>query len=386
MLRVWRVWSAVTVASLVLSGCWSSHELTDWGLVQAAAVDRADDNKILLTTQIYKPGGGASQDASGKPASSFIETNATSITVQGASQDTSLKLGRRLQWSHSRVLLIGEETARGIGISSILDYFSRNHDFRGSNALMITKGKAAEFLRQNPLIENTMGQQLKSVEENSMLYTGKSLQVSMTDVNIASKSQVPLTVIPYAVLQKNDRSTVAVAGLAIIRFPDGRMIGFITPAQAPYFLMLINRFHSGVVELSCGAELPGADSFLVGKAVTKLKPEFNGEQIHLKVSTELSGVIGQLGCRPVVSKEETDEFIMRVQEKVKAELTKTLEHLLKEKSDVLGIGEHIYRTRKSKWKTLKPDWPEIFAKMDFEITVKARIQNAGSDVAKPFPG
>jgi spore germination protein KC len=376
----------VVICLLALPGCWSSHELTEWGLVQAAAVDGSDDGKIILTTQIYRPGGGASQDTPAQSDSSFIETRTLSATVQGASNDVALELGRKLQWSHTRVLLIGETTARSRNISSILDYFSRNHDLRGTNSLLITKGKASEYLSQKPLIENTMGQQLKSVEENAMRYTAKSMEVSLTDISVISKSQVPVFVIPYASMHKSSGAPVSIAGLAILQFPQGRMTGFIPPSDVPYVLMLLNRFQTGTLEIPCGEGQSGTDGFMAVKVKTKLSPAVNKEMVRLDAKVQISGKIEELACSRVVTAEEVKQFESRVQQTVEARLRQTIGLLKREKADVLGIGERIYRRHKTQWMQLKPDWGEKFSKMEVKLTVQVRLLNTGTDSGVPFPG
>ncbi|MEI7027050.1 Ger(x)C family spore germination protein [Paenibacillus sp. y28] len=196
-------------AGILLPGCWSSHELTRWGFVQAAAIDLGKNGQLQLTVQIYRAGsskggagGGGSPAQQTKSGPSFINIQTSSSTVHGATRDAVLQLGRRLQWSHMRMLLLGEDIARSQNIPQILDYFSRNNEPRGTVSLLITEGEAQQYLNLRPLIEGTMGQQLKTIEQNSFRYSGKTMEVSLTDVGIQAADDTPVYTIPFASIDK----------------------------------------------------------------------------------------------------------------------------------------------------------------------------------------
>lgn len=118
-------WITALGLPLLTGGCWSGHELTDWGFVQAAAIDLTDDGAIRMTTQIYKPTGGTELGSPSKGGQTYVNTDTISSSLFGASEDIAIELGRRPQWSHLQVLLIGEKAAGAMNIRRFTDFFWR---------------------------------------------------------------------------------------------------------------------------------------------------------------------------------------------------------------------------------------------------------------------
>jgi len=368
-------------AALVLSGCWSNMELTDRAFVQAAAIDLSDRGQYRLTAQIYKPGGMNAADAAvPESEKSYIAIMTENRSLLGAIRDATNELGRKLQLSHMRSLMIGEETAKTRNIGQILDFFTRDHEPRGNISVVIAKGAASRYLLIPPFIETTMGQQFKEIEHKSSSYSGKTLEVTLTDLDIRSKEEVPFAVVPYFRLVKEQRKLASAHGLAVIDFAKGTMTGFIPPETTPYVIILMNKFQGGVVELPCdnGERQKGlADSFEIRKADARIDPVASGNDLALGILVKLEGSIGELSCRRVVTNEEITEFTTEISREVGRRLKEALLLLQRQKADVIGVGERLSRHHHRLWRQWKPEWPNRFADGDFHIEVKVKLTNTG---------
>lgn len=94
------------IALVLLTGCWNKYELTEWAFVQAVAVDSTEDDRIRLTTQFYKPGGG--MEGAPKVSESFnIRTEGDNMSE--AISNIANELGRVAQWGHIRIVLVSEK-------------------------------------------------------------------------------------------------------------------------------------------------------------------------------------------------------------------------------------------------------------------------------------
>jgi len=375
---------ALVLAILPLAGCWSAMELNQLGFVQTVAIDLADDGKVELTVQVYKPGTQDEQVQQGKARTAYINISTTSATILGASGDIVLKLGRKPQWSHMSALLIGDELARSRNIGQYLDFFSRRNEPRGSVPVLVADGKAKEYLRLKPFIEGTIGQQLRSIERIASRQVGKTAQVSLTDLVIRSKSEVPLSAVPYFALQKSDPSSAAISGMAVIRFPEGVMTGLFPAADTLFYLILTNEFKQGNLEIPCPGEPGKADSLMITKSYAKLSPTLVGSAVRLNISVQLESYLGELTCGQVITDSDVSRFVQRAESSLESQIEDTVGQLQEKQADIFGIGLRMSREHPQVWRKLRSEWPDRFAKMGLDTHVKVKILTTGNDVGKPF--
>lgn len=384
MKRVFACMLLLSVALCPLAGCWSAMELTRLGFVMAAALDLADDGAVELTVQIYKPGLQGDQDQQGAAASSSINVSTTSSTILGATGDIMLELGRKPQWSHMSALLISDELAQERNIGQYLDFFSRRNEPRGSVSVLITSGKARDYLMLKPFIEGTIGQQLRSIESTSSLFVGKTEEVSLTDLIVRSKSEVPLSAVPYYAFQRSGKSDAAINGMAVIRFPEGELAGMMSAADTPYYLMLTNGYKQGNLDLPCPAKSDKSDSLMITKSSAKLRPAVSGSRVSLRASVRLEVYLGELTCSRAVSEADISRFVQRAERHLAARFDETVGRLQEQKTDILGIGLKLSREHPRTWSKLRGVWPDRFAGIDVNTHVEVKVLTTGSDIGVPL--
>ncbi|MED4298210.1 Ger(x)C family spore germination C-terminal domain-containing protein, partial [Priestia megaterium] len=67
-----------------------------------------------------------------------------------------------------------------------------------------------------------------------------------------------------------------------------------------------------------------------------------------------------------------------VRKEIKKELKTAVERAQKNKTDILGFGEVVHRTRPNQFKKFKTEWNDVyFPKLDVDITVEAYVRRAG---------
>jgi spore germination protein KC len=82
----------------------------------------------------------------------------------------------------------------------------------------------------------------------------------------------------------------------------------------------------------------------------------------------------------------TDEkkFEDKLERYFKEQMESVLNNLQKQKTDALGIGHKLYLRHPSRWKKIKPDWPERYAQIPADIRVKVTISNSKMMNPSPF--
>ncbi|MEI7027049.1 Ger(x)C family spore germination C-terminal domain-containing protein [Paenibacillus sp. y28] len=177
---------------------------------------------------------------------------------------------------------------------------------------------------------------------------------------------------------------ITVAGLAILKFPDGKMTGRISAAQTPFLLMINNQFNGGSLEVPCPAGKPCYDSVRLLKVRSKVNPILQGESVQLDIQTDVEGGIAELACSEIVSDEDFKAFSQRLSEIIETRIRETVRHLQQERADLIGIGNKLSRTSLKLWADWQQSWSDQFAAMDVQVQVHLKITNTGMQVSVPF--
>lgn len=365
---------------LIVPGCWSKYELTERGFVMGVALDQGENGKIALTTQIYRPtpakgGSGPSTEASN------INIKTTGASVMEAVRDIPIQLGRKAQWSHMRVVVVGEKLARKAEIGKLLDFFYRDHEPRHSVSLIIAKGSAAKLLEKQPLVEQTTGQQLLRAKESAYNDTGKTLDTTLLDLVVQMKSAHSDAAVSYVYENKKDKQTFNAAGLAL--FKKGKMTGVLPAKQVEGLLMLRNEYNAGVVEVACPGRKGESESLEILVLQTKIKPRLRGDEATVQVRARADVAIGELKCTSVETRADEAELVRKIEENMQSQMAGAIRELQTKKTDVIGIGNRIYSMNPAKWKKIKKNWDNQFAEIRFDIRVKVRIVTSGTAIGKP---
>jgi spore germination protein KC len=358
----------------LLTGCWDEHELNESGFVQGVAVDLDRDGKILLTTQIYKPIVGGS--TTGK-AGTFLNIQTKGQSIEDAIRKVPIQLGRKAQYSHIRVILFGEPLAKTIPIGKVLDFFIRDHEMRLTTKTMITKGKASNYLEFHPSIEPSISQQFRTIQESAFRYNSMTTNMNILELAIQLKSKVNDADVTMVYL--NDRKKVAVEGVALLK--EGKKVGELSPSHTPYLNMLVNHYNSGVINVPCKSEKSVMESFEVTSLQTHITPKVKEGTVNARISVKIKGSATALTCTSMTTSKEVNLFQKSVEDVVKKGLRQTIDQLQKQKTDILGIGNELYRKHPDQW---RGNWDERFAQIPFEIDVKAVVSNTGMEIGEPF--
>ncbi|CAG7613675.1 Spore germination protein B3 [Paenibacillus solanacearum] len=374
-----------SIMLFILSGCGDKAELTEFGFVQAVAVDLTDKGTIALTTHFYNPTGGGETNVAVKQGQRGLNIRTEGDTTFEAVRDIPIHLGRKAKWDHMRIILIGEAIARSQSLGEVLDYFSRDHEPRATVLVLLTKGSAAGYLHVAPFIEYTIGQQLREIEDSGSRYSAKTTKIPLLDLAIQLRSEAGVAALPYVYSQNAEKKILSVAGIALLK--DGKLSGnILTPSNTQYWLMLTDRYKSGVIEFPCGDDTKknGKESLEVMSLKTIVKPVILNDTLEIRVRTKIKGSVSELQCSSLDTKEETDRFEDHIKKTVERGMRNMIAVLQKRQLDALGIGDQIYRKNPQLWRRWKPDWGERFAQSRFVIELEVNVLNTGMTVGNPF--
>lgn len=360
----------------LLAGCWSKYELTERGFVMGVAIDLGEDGKLELLTQVYRPSSAEIGKSNQTIVGSSVNIRTSDDTVMEAIRDIPIHLGRKAQWSHMRVIIVGEKLARSRNLIQTLDFFYRDHEPRNSVSLMISRGKAARLFEKQPLIEQTTSQQFLRTSESSYRNSAKTLDTTLLDLVRQMKSVQKDGSIAYVYEESKTSQFFSAAGLALLK--NGKMIDLLPASKVEGLLMLLNNYKSGAVEIPCPGYSPERETAEVISLSSTVIPKVNGEDVRLGIRIVGDITINELKCTKIRNVEDETAYVRRVEDRIRQQAAETLAILQKRQVDAIGIGNRIYRSDPQTWARLKGDWNQIFSAMPADIQVKLRLVTGGT--------
>ncbi|MCL4516758.1 MAG: Ger(x)C family spore germination protein [Firmicutes bacterium] len=169
--------SAILVLTMLLglAGCWDRRELEDMGFVMTIGLDAGKDGTLILTVQIAIPknivggagGGGGGAVGGGGGGKKVLVTSIETRSLISGLNLINTYVARRLTLVHAKAIIIGEDLAKQ-GVRRYLSAFTRFREARRTMFVIVTRGTAAELIRENqPLLEDNPAKFLELLINNS---------------------------------------------------------------------------------------------------------------------------------------------------------------------------------------------------------------------------
>lgn len=134
----------ICICFLLLPGCWGSMETDQLGYVLVIGLDKGEENIIKVTFQLAIP-----EPIEGRQAekgTEVVSVEAPSIFAAQELIDTFVS--KRSTIIHNKAIVVSEDIARE-GLSKYINPLVRSSDLRRTNYLLVTQGKAHDFIQEN---------------------------------------------------------------------------------------------------------------------------------------------------------------------------------------------------------------------------------------------
>ncbi|MCD8511959.1 MAG: Ger(x)C family spore germination protein [Bacillus sp. (in: Bacteria)] len=374
------------IGSLLLSsGCMGKVEINDLAMVMAVGIDRnQENNNIILTTQIAKPGDVAGGNSSGESGEPLWTVYGEGKTIFEAIRNIARFSSRRVFWAHNMVIVINEEVARTEGLVDIIDFFNRNNQLRMRTWIVVSEEKASEVVSTQTGLEIVPGMSI----DNLFRYTDILAEAPRSDVMTLTASYLGEHTHPYLAMVKlrnrglDSESTeefgslpqVELSGTAI--FNKEKMVGKLTPKESRGFLWFIEPIQSSIIPLTCPNE-PGRVSVELRDNHFQLEPKYVHGNVSFDAIVESEADLVELGCP---TKLEHSELLDLLEKDVEAELQREIEMMLEKlqqeyKVDVLQLGRAFQGKFPKEWNKLKEDWDDIYPNVQVNISITVQLNN-----------
>ncbi|GIN13706.1 spore germination protein KC [Shouchella clausii] len=380
----------IVVSFFLLSGCWDRWELNQLSLIVGIAVDKEGDDYVL-TMQAMNPAEIASQET-GRGYAQGIDVREKSKTIHESLRKMIQKNPRRSFVSQLKVLILSEDVAKD-GLDHVLDFFYRDHEMRSDFFVLIAKDTPAEnILNVLTPLENLSAQSLfDSIEFSGRSYSStKKLTMDRLFYDIKAEGIEPsimgVTVsgdLQQGRTKKNVEQNMAAAfvetnGLAI--FKGSKMITWLSQQNSKNIEYLNSGIENSVKSFTC----PGGGK--IALEIHSIEPALKMELIDgapsVTYDLSLEATISEVDCvdldLSVTSSYEQVE--KQAQTEMETNIHEAIVATQQAGSDILGIGQELYRKFPDYWEEVRDDWYAIYQDLDVKMNIDITISDSGSIV------
>lgn len=374
---------------LPLSGCWSSIEIEEMGLIIGTALDLEKEgmdedqegrnhkrDMFTITNQFVT----AETTDSGTKDGTTQHQAYKNITETGdaifpALRKMNMRMDKRAFGEHAKVIVIGEDLARNYNLNEVLDFFKREQEMRPSALIVIAKENARRTLETNEptvipaiqLVEMTQGQ-----ERTTKILLPMSITKFEGQLNSGTSFLLQSV--------KSEKGERILSGAAIIDGKTKKLRGFLDDTETEGVTWITGEGKGGLVR-SFDEETDQPIIYEIISMESKIKPSIKGEAISFDVKIESEGRIGEHWD---VSGEPFDNKFLKKAEKM---TEKEVEYLVKSalaeaqeeyQMDVFGFGNKLRIEHPKLWKKVKEDWDKTFSEVPVNLNVNITIKEFGT--------
>ncbi|MEK4513018.1 Ger(x)C family spore germination protein [Paenibacillus sp. FSL K6-2524] len=257
----------IVLFSLVaISGCWNYVEVDDLSIVAGVAIDKNPaDGKLLLTVELIDTKGGTKQTQAG-----YKTISLTGDTMFEIVRNMISMTGKKLFWSHAKVIIISEEVARSDGVIRFIDWYTRDTETRADVFIFVSKEKTArEILDLQSTMESITSFELAQMMRDEK-YVSSAPTVEIWDFIDKLESRGKCAIAPLVYIHQNDTtSSERVNGTAV--FSKDRMVGTLSGEESKYMLFAKNDIKGGILPVKDETGKPSFSLEIISSQ-TKIKP------------------------------------------------------------------------------------------------------------------
>lgn len=374
---------------LPLTGCWSSQEIEDLGLIVGTALDLesggstwedqeteySDRQLITITNQFVtsETTGTGVNEGSSQPK--YKNVSETGDAILPTLRDMILKIDKRAFADHSKVLIIGEELASTVNLQQLLDFFLREEEIRPSSHILIAQNRASDTLESKETVEIPAFQIVEMIKSQER--TSKILP-PMTFAKLEGKLNSGASFLLQNIV--SDKGEVKFAGAAVIEGKTKKLLGVLNEKDLEGVMWITGEGKGGLVK-SFDEETGKPIIYEVLSMKSEIIPYVVGDKISFDINIKSEGRLAEhwvLSGKPF-----HNEFLKKaekVSEKEVEDLVKsTIDKIQNEyQVDVLGFGNRMRIDHPRLWKKIKKDWDQTFSQVSINCKVKFTIKDYGT--------
>lgn len=362
----------ILVCLFLLTSCWNYTDIDNMRFVSGVAIDYDEvKGEYIVTSEVVKLIKGGE-----KFGSALFQSRGE--TVFDGVRDTIIKNARRLYWGHAKVIILSKDITSK-RLISILDYTSRDAEFRDDIWIVVSNEKTADSILENTFEDR---QEIASFHIDNILKNEKNISTyhavpAWKFIEKIYDKSTAQTLPIVSISEKNGEKIPQIGGQAIFR--GGKIIGTLDEMETRAYLWVIDELKGGVLTVKTNIEgsLTEVTMELFNNK-TKLQPKKVDNRIVMKIDVESDYGIGEISGEVNVIEKSARKTLKRdIENHIKKQIEDVIKKAQKEyESDIFGFGMKIKDKMPDEWKKIEPYWLEIFKNIEIEINVNVNIRSS----------
>ena len=365
----------ILIVLFFITGCWNYNELNELAITTAIGIDKKDNNyevSILVANAKNKSSSGESTNTQN------IVYSASGKTLSEAIKNIELKNPRKTYIGHLSSLIISEEVAKE-GLINVLDLLFRNSESIKRFYLIIAKDvKAKDVLKIISPLEAFPAQTITNNIKSSSETQAISIKVVYSDFidKLIKKGIEPIlpsiTVIgsikegsKNSNLEQSQAKSYLKLGTVAI-FKGDKLVSFATKNESRGINLVLNKTERTTIRDGCiNIEITNIKSNISVSNDIDVSIKTNGEIIENNYDINLEDY------------KEINKIKKNFEKHIKNLVNKAFIVAKKNKTDIFGIGNILYKNNYKKFNSIK-DWNDYFSNMKVNIKVSVNLSTKGS--------
>jgi spore germination protein KC len=361
----------ILLNSIFAAGCWNYREIDKFSIVAGVAVDKGTDKQFQLTAEVI-------EISSGKESKMTSKTiTAEGKTMFDAARNMISISGKRLYWSHAKVIILSKEIASD-SVTKVIDWYNRDSESREDVHILVSDEESAKgiFTGQGTTSD------IKSFTLDEIIKNEASLSkapiTNILDFDIESKTKGISQTIPAVDLEKIDGKIIPeIMGSAIIK--NDKLIGFLNGAETKDLIFIRNKIKGGVLNEDIQVnDKPAFFSLEIFKNKTKITPAVNGSNIVINLNIETTAAIDEIyGIENFFDEGELIKLEQSTENNLKARIESLIMKMqLEYGADIFGFGEKLREDKIKVWNSVGDNWEETFKYLKVNVKTRVHIKNS----------
>jgi len=347
-------------------------------VVLGIAVDVGEEQPVRLTLFVPHPTSSKKGDEAGQPDEGWVVAR-EAATISDALALIRQASARRLVFHHLRVLLIGEEYARTVGVADLLDLLANNVEIRKTVRPFVVEGRAQTVFETIP--------QLRSIQPNNLvgiIHAFRAVDWRLRHVLVA-RASVTHTMWMHAIrvierparVPGDPNTTVTLSGAALFR--RDFLVQIVHPWENQVLTWFLAEPKGSTITAPCPNPDTGTLSVQVLWGRARIRPRLVGQQPAFLVEADARVNLDRSECDVTALREGEGrlELERAIEEDLRHRIQGFIDILQETGTDPVGFGKAMQLAYPAYYHTLGDEWLEVWKKAPVQVTTRASLIGAG---------
>lgn len=367
------------------AGCWDRREINDSTVPLALGIDISKDKNVILSVLLAEPK--PPGQSSGDPTGTIVAAG-SDYSVSLAARRVLLSLSRVPDWTHVRSLLVSENAARS-SLPQIADFMARNRNISPNTTMLIAMQEPPEDFLTNV---GSTGRGLKQLVRVNEFLLGAYVPISMGDFTFALMTPGIEPAVPQVIMKelpsiKNDPANgdkdekkkdtknkrIVLQGTAV--FKGKKMVGSLNENESSGYRWLKSAGKTGgFLQVTSPGSTDDQISLEILHFSQKASALVSGRTVsmHIDINVQMAFYEESCSCDLL-----TPAMLTKLEAVASAEISRQIKDCIMRSqqlnSDILGWGLNLQQHHPDVWKSLGPEWNNIYPFIDYDVKVKTNV-------------